>query len=144
MDATDVESVSAGVPTLQRGQRVPYQEIVDEYQRVCTDMPMVRTPLSDGRKKKIRARLKTFTLDEIFVAFQRAQDSDFLSGRNGKWTACDFDWFFTSDEKITHVLEGRYDNRVPTFANPVARELDDFYNMTSDWVSRKEGEGIGT
>lgn len=143
-DSTDVESVSAGAPTLQRGQRVPYQEIVNEYRRVCTDMPAVRTPLSDNRKKKIRSRLKTFTLDEVFVAFQRAQDSDFLSGRNGKWTACDFDWFFTSDEKITHVLEGRYDNRKHVAINDAARELNDFYQMSAEWAAEKEGDDVGT
>lgn len=137
------EDVSAE-PTAVVGKRVPYQEIVDEYMRVCVTMPKVRLPLNEKRKEKIRKRLKSFTLDDIFTAFQKANDSDFLSGRNGKWTACDFDWFFTSDDKITHILEGRHDNRVPTFVNPVARELDDFYNRASDWASRKEGEGTGT
>jgi hypothetical protein len=42
--------------------------------------------------------------------FQKAQESDFLSGRSGRWTGCNFDWLL-KEANMIKVLEGCYDNK---------------------------------
>ena len=48
----------------------------------------------------------------LFIA-RKVQSSDFLSGRNGKWTACSFDWLLGSNDSgipnHVRVFEGVYD-----------------------------------
>jgi hypothetical protein len=53
------------------------------------------------------------TLEEWQEACERVEASDFLSGRTGKWTSCNVDWLL-KPANFTKVLEGNYDNRVPT------------------------------
>lgn len=84
--------------------------LVEQYNTICSSLPKCKK-ITDGRRKKIRMRLKEFSVDDIMQAFQKAEQSDFLSGRDGKWQACSFDWFFKNDENIAKVLEGKYDNR---------------------------------
>ena len=36
--------------------------------------------------------------------------SDFLTGRDGKWTGCDLPWLVKA-ENFAKVLEGKYENR---------------------------------
>lgn len=93
----------------KRNEENKVKQIVAEYERVCTSLPGIRK-LSKQRSGKVRARLKAFTDDEIFLAFKKAEESDFLSGRSGTWKAS-FDWFFENDQNITKVLEGNYDNK---------------------------------
>ena len=40
------------------------------------------------------------------------QDSDFLSGKNGKWYGCNFDWIL-KPENLKKILSGAYDNPAP-------------------------------
>ena len=70
--------------------------------------------MTDKRKQQIRARWKKYRDLEIFEElFRRAEESDFLSGRNGKWTSCNFDWLM-NENNMVKVLEGNYSNRDPT------------------------------
>lgn len=84
------------------------QECLDAYNEICTSMPKA-VKLSDKRKQKIRSRLKEYQPEQIRMAFEKAQASDYLSGRSGKWR-CDFDWIIDSEDHMTKILEGRYDN----------------------------------
>lgn len=45
-----------------------------------------------------------------------AEASDFLSGCNGAWTACNFDWLLNT-ENFLKVLEGNYKNKQQTQVN---------------------------
>lgn len=63
------------------------------------------------RKQRINARLREYPDDEPWIdLFKRVEASDFLTGRNGEWTACGFDWLL-KENNIIKVLEGNYDNR---------------------------------
>ena len=42
--------------------------------------------------------------------FAYAAQSDFLTGRSGKWTACCFDWL-VKPANFAKVIEGNYENR---------------------------------
>lgn len=54
------------------------------------------------------------TKDEALAWFDRffsyVADSDFLSGRNGKWTKCSLEWLVKA-ENFSKVVQGNYTNK---------------------------------
>ena len=86
-------------------QSITCQPIVDLYHSICTSFPSVRS-LSDARKKAIKARLKTYTLDDFRQVFENAEASSFLKGADGGWKAS-FDWLI-KEANMLKVLEGNY------------------------------------
>lgn len=90
----------------------PYEEIIKSYNDICRDLPKVAS-VSDKRRSAIAARLKKYTPEQIAEVFRKAQESDFLSGRNDKGWKCSFDWLMNENNMIK-VLEGNYDNRIGT------------------------------
>lgn len=92
--------------------KVNYQEIANLYNGMCKSLPQV-TRLSDKRKQVIKSRLKRYSIDDLKKAFQMAEDSDFLSGRSGKWTGANFDWLM-NETNLVKVLEGNYRNNKTT------------------------------
>lgn len=92
----------------KRKETIPYQQIVDMYNDTCVSLPSVKS-LSDKRKKAIKARLNTYTIDDFKTVFEKTERSDFLTGRTGQWSAT-FDWLLNENNMIK-VLEGNYDNK---------------------------------
>ena len=91
-------------------EKIDYQLIADMYHKLCPSFPKIRF-LSDSRKKAIKARLNTYTLDDFQTLFRNAEASSFLKGQNDRnWTA-DFDWLING-ANMTKVLEGKYQNRI--------------------------------
>lgn len=87
-------------------ESISCQQIVDLYHSICKSFPSVRS-LSDSRRKAIRARLNTYSLEDFKTVFQNAESSSFLKGRNERnWTAT-FDWLI-KDSNMAKVLEGNY------------------------------------
>lgn len=117
--------------------KINYQKVVDMYNETCVSLPRVHS-LSDARRKAIRARLNTYSLDDLQKVFDKAEASSFLKGGNGRnWTAT-FDWLL-KDSNIAKVLDGNYDNlRVAAAGNRTARQLDESYDMIARWA---ESEG---
>jgi hypothetical protein len=106
----DIESTSSKDKKNSLKEDVPYKEIVQAYNDICKSLPSVRV-ISDKRKKKMRVIYREVgDLDVITEAFKKAENSDFLSGRNGKWGGCNFDWLINYNNFIK-VIEGTYDNR---------------------------------
>jgi len=90
----------------------PYDEIVSLYHDLAPSFPRIQK-LTEKRKRAIRARWRADPNLETFKQlFRKAEASDFLSGRNGKWTSCNFDWLI-SESNMIKVLEGAYDNKGP-------------------------------
>lgn len=88
------------------------EKVVEMYRKYCPSFPKV-IRINDARKKTINARLQEFSLTIIKQAFQKAEASDFLSGRSGQWnasTSCNFDWIL-NPTNIVKILEGNYDNK---------------------------------
>lgn len=91
---------------LDNKKKVDCQQIVDLYNSICTSFPSVRS-LSDARRKAIKARLNTYTLEDFKAVFENAEASSFLKGSNDRnWTAT-FDWLI-KDANMAKVLEGNY------------------------------------
>lgn len=96
---------------------IPYAEIVDLYNQSCPSLPRVRE-LTDQRKRTIKSRWQAKGDLSLFeTLFAKAEKSDFLSGRDGKWTNCSFDWLL-KEANMVKVLEGNYDNK----ASPNAKQ----------------------
>lgn len=85
------------------------QQVVDLFNSICKSFSKVRS-LSEARKKAIRARLKNYTLDDFREVFTKAENSNFLKGRNDRDWSANFDWLI-KDSNMAKVLDGNYDNR---------------------------------
>ena len=95
---------------ISQKDRLPYKEITDLYNQICTDLPAC-VKLSESRKKAIRARLSSgYTVEDFKTLFQKTKDSSFLTGGNNRNWIAGFDWLI-KDGNMAKVLEGTLDDR---------------------------------
>ena len=90
------------------------QEVIDLYNEICISLPRTRT-MSDSRRKAIKARLKSHTMEEIREVFENAESSDFLSGKKKDWKA-NLDWLM-NDTNFCKVLEGTYNRNDKSYTD---------------------------
>lgn len=114
------EDIVGGVPTEapESKGRLSYDVILNDYNNTCQGLPKIKA-ISDKRKTHIRSLLKSLDklkilsgltpYEKLHCIFQSAHESDFLSGRNGKWDGCSFDWLINTTNALK-VLEGNYNN----------------------------------
>ena len=57
---------------------------MDEYNRIFADLWAKPLTLTADRKRKIQARLKTFTVDELVMAMKNIRASPFHCGENDR------------------------------------------------------------
>ena len=99
---------------------IDYDSVMCSFNRNCVYLSKI-DKMTDSRKKAVDNAAKLLgdiTFNELFT---RVQDSDFLSGKNGKWYGCSFDWIL-KPENLKKILSGAYDNPAPKPApktNPV-------------------------
>ena len=90
-------------------ENIDYQQVADMYNDICISFPKCKS-LSDARKKAIKARLKTYTIAEIQTAFEIAEQSDFLKGKNDRNWCANFDWIL-KDSNMAKILDGNYNSK---------------------------------
>ena len=95
-----------------------YIYIKDIYNEICVSFPRL-TVLSDRRKKAIKARLNTYSVEQIKEVFIKAEASDFLKGKNNRNWQANFDWLM-NDTNMAKVLDGNYDNKQKVGVNGIA------------------------
>lgn len=103
-----------------------YIYIKDAYNEICVSFPRL-TVLSDRRKQAIKARLKTYTIEQFKEVFTKAEASDFLKGKNNRDWQANFDWLM-KDTNMAKVLDGNYDNKqrkVGANGIPISNEKSD-------------------
>lgn len=101
--------------------------IWNAFNDVCVSLPRA-TRLTENRRQKIKARLGTFTEDEVIHAFHKTEESDFLTGRSGKWEkGASFDWIVDSDAHMLKILEGNYDNKGADKYEVAMRKIDSMF-----------------
>lgn len=84
------------------------QQIADLFNSLCPSFSKVKV-LSDSMKTEIEKTLAEFSESDISAAFEKAEQSSFLKGKNErKWTAS-FDWLIKADN-IAKVLNGNFDD----------------------------------
>ena len=89
--------------------KTDYQQIVDLYNSICVSFPSVRS-LSEARKKAIKARLNTYTIEDFKQCFENAEASSFLKGGNDRNWSATFDWLI-KDSNMAKVLDGNFNDK---------------------------------
>ena len=117
-------------------EKIDYQKIANLYNDICISFPKI-TKLSDARKKSIKARLNTYTIDDFTQLFTKAQASDFLKGKNNRNWQANFDWLI-KDNNMVKVLDGNYDNKGNTQAK--TSTMCDEQKKLNDEILRMLGE----
>ena len=112
-------------------KKIDYDGIKDAYNSLCPSLPAVKS-LSDARRKAIKARLNSYTVDDLNEAFMKAEASDFLKGKNDRNWRANFDWIL-KDANIAKILDGLYDNRQVRSQNKAADKLQESYDMMKEW-----------
>ncbi|HPS34721.1 MAG TPA: hypothetical protein PK854_05615 [Oscillospiraceae bacterium] len=109
---------------------------MDDFNRICVSLPAVKC-LTDERKKAVRARSAEHGAESLREVFEKAENSDFLCGRNptnatisgyrgtrtsGEPWRASFDWLLNK-ANFVKVLEGNYEPK------PYERsDLDDYFD----------------
>lgn len=103
-------------------ESIPYQKIVNLFHELCPSYSKIRT-LSGERKKHTGARYRQYGNDlSIFEElFHKAEDSDFLKGKNDRNWKADFDWLM-NETNMAKVLEDKYANKDTRTAAQIARD----------------------
>jgi len=88
----------------------PYKQILDLFNSTCIMLPKIKS-IEDNRKKIINTRWKGNPNIGYFQnLFNVVNKSDFLSGREGSWKGCCFDWIF-KPANLQKIIEGNYNNK---------------------------------
>jgi len=90
----------------QEGKEIIYQQIADMYNKICISLPKC-VKLSKARKDAIKARLKSYKVEDFKQLFEIAEMSDFLKGKNNRGWKANFDWLI-ADKNMIKVIEGYY------------------------------------
>ena len=90
-------------------KKIDYQQIAEMYNSLCPSLPSVKS-VSENRKKAIKARLNSYSMEDFETLFRKAEASDFLKGSNDRNWSASFDWLI-KDANMAKVLEGNYDNK---------------------------------
>lgn len=109
-----------------------YAQISDQFNAICKSYPKV-TRLTDKRKQKLKARLKSFSEDDLVRAFRMAEESDFLTGKVKDWKAS-FDWIIESDNHLQRILEGVYANKRGDKYETARQKLDGMFEGAA-WMN---------
>ena len=122
---------------IEKRERVDYQQIVDMYNDTCVSFPRLMS-LSEARKKAIKARLNTYSIEDFKRVFELAESSTFLKGGNKRNWSANFDWL-VKDANFAKVLDGNYNDKAAAKGtNETAQELDNFYNMAQNWAESED------
>ena len=122
----DKEDIIVDSDESKSAPKIDYQSIMDMFNTICVSFPSVRS-LSAARKKAIKARLNTYTVEDFKQCFENAEASSFLKGGNNRnWTA-NFDWLI-NDTNMAKVLDGDYADKTSKGV-PLGNsfETDDFF-----------------
>lgn len=99
-------------------------DVVSLFDRICVGIP--RTSDAESLQRRIiqaESALKGNSFDDYF---RRVANSDFLTGRSGKWRGCTLEWLLKPDT-IAKVLGGFYDERGAQAPPPEYRQS---YNIS--------------
>ena len=126
-------------------EKATCEQVVDLYRSICVSYPKVIS-LSEARKRAIRARLKMYSMDDFRMLFEKAAASSFLKGANNRNWSANFDWMI-KDANMAKVIDGNYDDgpwnkhiAKQLSENNTAKQLDDFYNMATEWAAQEDGD----
>lgn len=110
-------------------------KIVELYNQICLSLPKAKI-LTETRKKKIKARLKTYSIEDFETAFKKMEASSFLRGENDRgWTA-NLNWLIDRDDNMAKVLEDYYKDK--EIKSKAAREQEEAFRMLAEWAEEDD------
>lgn len=93
----------------RKTNKIDYQQIADMYNNTCVSFPRL-SKLSESRKKAIKARLQTYSVEDFQRMFEMAEGSSFLKGANNRNWSATFDWM-VKDANMAKILDRNYQDR---------------------------------
>ena len=90
-----------------------YMSVLQSFNSICKTLPQIRA-LSDTRKTHIKTFIEIIGKYDLSIDdyFNMVEASEFLTGRDGKWLNCSFDWLIKKSNAIK-VCEGNYNREKP-------------------------------
>ena len=119
-------------------ERIECQQIVDMFNSICVSFPSVRS-LSSARRKAIKARLNTYTVDDFKQCFENAEASSFLKGSNPRNWMANFDWLI-KDTNMAKVLDGNYADKQSNKGLCNSFDTDEFFEaaLARSWSEKEQ------
>lgn len=97
-------------PAVSRS-KTNYSLVRDLFIAHCPSLPQPTPAEKWTSTRKNAVRSKDLSPETFAEVFDRVEQSDFLTGRNGKWEGgCSFDWIL-KPANWQKIIEGTYDNR---------------------------------
>ncbi len=93
------------------GKAAPFDDeaVKDLFNKLCSKLPKAER-ITDQRHRAIAGLVKNgATLETFRAVFQAVENSDFLTGKDGKWHGCCFDWILRP-ANFQKIKEGNYAN----------------------------------
>lgn len=108
---------------------IPPEQVQSAFNSICTNM-MPCQILTKNRLDKIKALISQANTDDIKEVFARANESNYLIGKNDRGWRATFDWLIDIDN-FTKVKEGNFDNRpsLDVMEKETRIAKDHFYNF---------------
>ncbi len=91
---------------ISQNQEAKIQTFISLYSELCPSLPKIKV-VTNSRKEGIKRIIKKHSLEEIKTVFEKAQASDFLTGKNNTGWKANID-FFLREDKFVNILEGMY------------------------------------
>ena len=85
------------------------ESVQNLFNDVCYNFPACRN-LTKTRLEKVRILLSEFALDDIKKVFEKANGSDYLTGKNDRGWRAGFDWIIEVDNFVK-IQDGNFDNK---------------------------------
>lgn len=86
-----------------------YEQVVTLYAMTCPSLPPVEI-ITVNRQIGASELLKRYSMEQIRRAFEMAESSSFLKGKNERGWVASFDWLI-NDDNMAKVLEGNFKDR---------------------------------
>lgn len=120
-------SMGEGTPP-KAADAFPYEEYRQAFIDCCPSLPRPNDigKWTANRKKALRA--KKMSVSEFRDVCKKIDRSDFLTGRDGKWHGCSFDWIL-KPANWQKILEGNYENREECQTNAYPSKESASYNL---------------
>ena len=136
-DIEPPEAPPVGAPLPAEKHRIDYQAVVDLYNSICTKLPRV-TALSKNRKTAIKARVTSYGMEKIKLAFEKAQASRFLTGGNARNWSASFDWIM-NDTNLAKILDGNYDDKAAAPAPAQSKQAATPFQAGNEEIAAMSG-----
>lgn len=107
------------------------QAVMDHWNARWVPSPWKRPlRLTDKRRTHIRARLRTFRLDDLCQAIDLLRESPFHAGQNDRGWVADPEYLFRSDDQVEKVLLRARPPGPPTRASPTAPDPERYRDVS--------------